>query len=185
MQPAAIVACDEENESLPTASDEHDPRPLPPAPRPAAAPALQRNVSDANVSLAPGMKAQEQTSPPPQRGPRVRSLALARAPRPGGTDRVGNWEAPTAQEQGLSSLGRFGTLNDHLRRCYCLPRFPRVPRATTSFRFHMPQNLYCRGRFYRVYFLPTRLAASRRQCFTSSTGSTCCVGVQFIMVRKP
>jgi hypothetical protein len=83
LQPAAIVACDEENESLPTASDEHeyDPRPLPPAPRPAAAPALQRNVSDANVSLAPGMKAQEQTSPPPQRGPRVRSLALARAPR--------------------------------------------------------------------------------------------------------
>ena len=73
LQPAAIVACDEENESLPTASDEHDPRPLPPAPRPAAAPALQRNVSDANVSLAPGMKAQEQMSPPPQRGPRVTS----------------------------------------------------------------------------------------------------------------
>ena len=70
-QPAPLVACDSENQSLPTAADVHV-HELPRAPsEPAAAAAVQHSVSD-TVSLAPATPAPGPTPPPPLPAAQVR-----------------------------------------------------------------------------------------------------------------
>ena len=70
-QPAPLVACDAENQSLPTAADVHV-HDLPTAPSgPAAAAVQQHSVSEA-VSLAPATPAPGPTPPPNLRAAQVR-----------------------------------------------------------------------------------------------------------------
>jgi hypothetical protein len=67
-QPAPLVACDAENQSLPTAADVHD---LPTATSEPASAAAQQHIGSDAVSLAPATPAPGPTPRPPLRAAQV------------------------------------------------------------------------------------------------------------------